>query len=190
MARKKVISKKKSPVAKKNVLKKPIKQTAKSTTVKRKKKVLAIPKGYQSITPYLIVDNAVNAIGFYKKAFSAKEVMRLERPGGKIAHAELKFGDAKIMLADECTEMNAYSAKKYNGAAISIHLYVKNVDEVVSKAISTGAKLIRPIEDMFYGDRSGMLEDPYGHKWTVSTHIEDVSPAKIKKRAAELFRKS
>lgn len=197
MAKKKIVAKKKSPVAKKifskKTIKKPIKKTvkSKSTAVKRKKKVLTIPKGYQSITPYLIVDNAVRAIDFYKKAFAAKEVMRLERPDKKIAHAELKLGDAKIMLADQCPEkMKASNLTQNSGKAISIHLYVKSVDEVMKKAVSLGANLVKPVEDMFYGDRSGMLEDPYGHQWMISTHIEDVTPAKLKKRAAEMFSKS
>ena len=170
--------------------KKPIaKLSKKPCVVKPKKKVLAIPKNYHSIIPYLIADPAAKAIDFYKKAFDAKEVMRMAHSGDKIAHAELKIGDSKIMLGDECPEMNARSPKVYGGCSMSIHLYVKNVDTTVNKAVSAGAKLIKPIENKFYGDRSAMLEDPYGYHWCVSTHIEDVTPVQIKKRAAELFGK-
>lgn len=161
----------------------------KARAVKRKKKVSAVPKGYHNITPYLIVNPAAKAIHFYKTVFDAKEKMRMEHPGGKVGHAELKIGDAKIMLADEYPEMDVYSPKKYGGTSVIIHLYVKNVDTTIDKAISAGATLIRPIENMFYGDRSGTVIDPYGHKWDISTHIEDVSPAKMKKRVAELFSK-
>ncbi|OGT37784.1 MAG: glyoxalase [Gammaproteobacteria bacterium RIFCSPHIGHO2_12_FULL_37_14] len=153
------------------------------------KKVSPIPKGYHSVTPYLIINRAAAAIEFYKKAFAAKEVMRVEHKGGKVGHAELKIGDAKIMLADEFPEMNSRSPQAYGGSPVSLHLYVKNVDDVVSKAISAGATLMRPLENMFYGDRSGTVVDPYGHIWHVATHIEDVTPAKMKKRAAELFDK-
>ncbi len=182
-------------MAKKPASKKRVKRRAKAMKknikkpVNRKKKVLAIPKGYHSITPYLIVNNAANAIDFYKKIFGAKEVMRMQQPGGKVAHAELKVGDAKFMLADEHPEMNAHSPQAYGGSPVSIHLYVKDVDTIFARAISAGAKLIRPVDNMFYGDRCGTLEDPYGHKWHVSTHIEDVTPAKMKKRMMEFMNK-
>ncbi len=157
--------------------------------VKASKKVLAIPKGYHSITPYLIVEQGADAIDFYKTAFGAKEVMRIEKSGGKIGHAELKIGDARIMLADEFPEMGANSPAKLGGTPVSIHLYVKNVDGIVAKAVSAGARLARPVETMFYGDRSATVEDPYGHRWYVSTHVENVSLAKIKKRAADMMGK-
>ena len=173
-------SKKKSPLKKQKQTKK------KKVTVKRKQKISAIPKGYNSITPYLIVNAAKEAIQFYKTAFAAKEAMRMEGKQGKVMHAELKIGDAKIMLADEFPEMNAHAPAKFGGSPVSIHLYVKDVDKTVDKAIAAGAKVIRPIENMFYGDRCGTLEDPYGHKWHVSTHIENVTPAKMRKRMAEL----
>lgn len=185
--KKKIVTKKK--VTKKAV-KKTVKKTAKKTAVKPKKKLLAIPKGYSSVTPYLIVNQAGDAIEFYKKAFAAKEMMRFEQPDGRIGHAELKIGDAIIMIADECPEVGARSPEAFGGSAISIHLYMKNVDMVVDKAVSAGAKLVKPIENMFYGDRSGTLEDPYGHKWHVATHIEDVSPAQMKKRVAAMFDQS
>lgn len=165
---------------------KAVKKTAKKIAPKRKK-VLTTPKGYHSVTPYLIMNNAADAIEFYKKIFSAKESMRMDQPGGKIGHAELKIGDSKIMLADECPEMNARSPQSYNGSPVSMVLYVKDVDAVVEKAVAAGAKLQRPVQDMFFGDRMGTLEDPFGHTWSVATHIEDVSNAEMKKRAAKLF---
>jgi len=179
---------KKAPAKKPAAKKAPAKKTTvKKTTVKPKAKVAATPKGYNTVTPYLIIDNAAKAIEFYKQVFGAKEVMRMQKPDGKIGHAELKIGDAKIMLADEYLECDARAPKAFGGSPVSIHLYMKSVDSVVDRAVSAGAKLTRPVENMFYGDRSGMLEDPYGHKWCVSTHIENVSPAQMKKRAAELF---
>ena len=192
MAKKKLISKKKKKIllANKKVLKKTSKKSTKKTTaVKRKKKVLAIPKGYHSITPYLIVNGGARAIEFYKKAFGAKAVICMQHSDGKIGHAELKIGDSKVMLGDACPEMNAFDPKHFKGSPISIHLYVKDVDAVVERAVAAGAKLIRPVEDMFYGDRSGAVEDPYGHQWYVATHIEDLTLAKIKKRSEELFGK-
>jgi PhnB protein len=199
MARKKkAASKRKAkPAAKKIGLKKtklsakkPIVKRKKSVT-KRKAKVSAIPKGYHSITPYLIIDDAKakTAISFYKSVFGAKQVFRMDKPDGKVGHAELKIGDAKIMLSDKCPEMEQMAGKDYGSGAISIHLYIKNVDAIIKKAVSGGAKIIMPVQDMFYGDRSGMVKDPFGHMWCVSTHIEDVTPAKMRKRAAEVFGK-
>lgn len=182
---------KKQTVKKKNTTKK--KSAAKKKKVKKtkkaKKKVLTIPRGYHSITPYLIIDDAADAINFYRNVFGAKEVMRMIQPDGKIAHAELKIGDAKIMLADVCPEMASQSPRSLGGTPVGIHLYIKNVDDIVDKALSAGATLIRPVETMFYGDRSGGIEDPFGHSWYVSTHVEDVTLATIKKRAAEMFHK-
>jgi len=155
----------------------------------RRKKVSAIPKGYNSITPYLIVNNAAKAADFYKTVFSAKEGIRMDGPEGKICHLELKIGDAKIMLADEMPERGAKSPENYGGCAVSICLYTKDVDATIKTAISAGAKLIRPVENMFYGDRAGAVQDPFGHIWHVATHIEDVSPAMQKKRAMEQFAK-
>ena len=184
MAKAKKSIKKKGSVSIKKIL-------AKKKIIKKavKKKILTPPKGYHSITPYLIVKNAPKAIAFYKAVFNAKEVMRMEH-GGKIGHAELKVGDSKIMLAEEHPAMNVKAPDAFGGTPVGIHLYIKNVDHVVDKAVSMGAKLIRPIENMFYGDRCGTLEDPYGHQWHISTHIEDVTPAKMKKRAAEFFNKA
>ena len=165
------------------------KKVIKKTSVKRKvKKVLAVPKGYNTVIPYLMVNEASKAINFYKKVFSAKEVMRIEH-SGQVGHAELKIGDTRIMLADECPDSNAHSPEKLGGSSVAIHLYLKDVDNVVTRALSAGAKLIRPVEDRFYGDRSGTVEDPHGHIWHISSRVENVSSAKIKKRAAELFGK-
>jgi PhnB protein len=182
------IKKKLSP-SKKKVLKK---SAAKKSTAKKavkSKKVSAIPKGYNSVTPYLIVNNGAKAIEFYKNALGAKLVFSMERHDGKIGHAELKIGDSKIMLGDECAEMGALSPAHFEGTGLSIHLYVKNVDAVIERAVAAGAQLTRPVANMFYGDRSGGLKDPFGHHWYVATHIEDLKPAQIKKRAAELFGK-
>lgn len=187
MARsKKTITKKTKsvkPAVKKNLKIK--KLTAKKSNVKlKKKKVTAIPKGYNSITPYLILNQAAKAIEFYKKVFGAKERMRMEH-NGKVGHAELKIGDSLIMLADECPEKGAVSPK--GGAGVGIHLYVKDVDAVFKKAVASGAKVLREVDNMFYGDRSGGIEDPFGHHWYIATHVENVTPAKLRKRAQELF---
>jgi PhnB protein len=150
-------------------------------------KIPPIPEGYHSVTPHLIVDDAQNAIEFYKQAFDATECIRHTKPDGKIAHAELQMGDSKIMLADESEYMNAYSPKKYNGSPISMHLYVKDVDVVFNKALEMGAKRLHPVENRFYGDRSGTIIDPFGHLWTISTHIEELTHEEIAKRAAEFY---
>ncbi len=151
-----------------------------------KKHVSAVPVGYHSVTPYLIVDNAAKAIDFYTKVFGAEEVMRMEKPDGKVGHAELKIGDSKIMLADEYPEMKAQGPKAYGGSAVSIHLYLEDVDHVAKQAVAAGAKLVRPLENMFYGDRSGTLVDPFGHQWHISTHVEDVSEDEMQKRMAKM----
>ena len=149
-------------------------------------KVRPIPEGYHSVTPYLIVDGAAAAIEFYKMVFGATEVMRMPAPGGRIGHAEIKIGDSHIMLADENPEMNARSPKSVGGSPLSLLLYVEDVDNTVERAVAAGAKLERPAEDKFYGDRMGAIEDPFGHHWYVGTHIEDVSPEEMKKRMAAM----
>lgn len=137
--------------------------------------VKAIPEGYHAVTPYLIIDGAAEAIDFYKNAFGAKELFRMPDPGGKrIAHAELKIGDSHIMLADESPSMGYRSPKAHNGTPVSLMLYVEDVDVVIPRAVKHGAKIVRPIEDQFYGDRSGTIHDPFGHVWTVGTHKRDV----------------
>ncbi len=180
-------TKRKSSPVKKSAIKKAKPMARKKIAIKRKiKKVLAIPKGYHSITPYLIVHQAANAIEFYKKAFGAKEKERIEQPTGKIGHAELQVGDSKIMLADAGVKPNMRSPRDFGGSSVGIHFYVKNVDEIISRAVKAGAKLLRNVETMFYGDRSGEVEDPFGYKWHISTHVEDVSLAQVKKRMAKL----
>ena len=147
-------------------------------------KVKPIPEGYHTITPYLSIKGASDAIEFYKKAFGAKEVMRMGEPDGRIGHAELQIGDSKIMLADEHPEMDFRSPRAIGGTPVLLHLYVEDVDNVVGRAVAAGAKVVRPVQDQFYGDRSGSVADPYGHVWHVATHTEDLSPDEIRKRAA------
>ena len=145
-------------------------------------KTKPIPDGYHTATPYLIVKEAAKAIEFYKLVFGATELMRMPGPGGKIMHAEIKIGDSPIMLADEFPEMDALSPQTIGGSPSFLLLYVENVDAMVSQAIAAGAKLDRPIVNQFYGDRSGTLIDPFGHKWTIATHIEDVSSEEMQRR--------
>ena len=149
--------------------------------------VKPIPDGYHTFTPYLIVSDGARAIEFYKQAFGATEKLRLAGPDGRIMHAEIQIGDSVIMLASECPEMGAKSPEKFGGSPVMLHLYVPDVDATYAKALATGAKTQRPVQNQFYGDRSGMLTDPFGHSWNVSTHIEDVTPEEINKRAAAMF---
>jgi PhnB protein len=152
-------------------------------------KVKPIPDGYHSVTPYLIVDDGTRAIDFYKRAFGAKELMRMPAPGGKVGHAEIKIGDSVIMLADEAPEMEARSAKHYGGSPVSLMVYVEDVDTLFPQAVGAGAKEVRPVTDQFYGDRSGTVKDPFGHSWHLSTHKEDVSPEEMKKRMDAMHKK-
>ncbi len=151
--------------------------------------VKAIPEGYHPVTPYLIIRDAARAIDFYKKAFGATEVMRMPAPGGKIGHAEIKIGDWHVMLADESPEMGHLSPQSVGGSSVSLMIYLENVDEVFKRAVAGGAKVKQPVEDKFYGDRSGSVEDPFGHLWHISTHIEDVPPEEMEKRAAAYMSK-
>jgi PhnB protein len=144
----------------------------------------AIPEGYHSVTPYLCIDGASDAIEFYKKAFGATEKLRYDAPGGKIGHAEIVIGDSVIMMADEYPEMNFRGPKSLGGSAVALMLYVEDVDSFVDKAAAAGATIDRPVADQFYGDRSGTIKDPYGHVWHVATHKEDLSMEEMKKRAA------
>ena len=145
-----------------------------------------IPDGYRSLTPYLIVDGASRAIEVYKAVFGATERMRLGAPGGRVGHAELEIGDSLIMLADEHPEIGARGPGAYGGSPVGLHVYVADADAVARKAAAAGAKLVSPLEDKFYGDRSGTIEDPFGHRWYVSTHIEDVPPDEIDRRVAAM----
>jgi PhnB protein len=150
--------------------------------------VKPIPDGYHTATPYLIVRDAARAIAFYTQAFGATELMRLPAPNGKLGHAEIKIGNSPIMLADEFPEMGHRSPQSLGGAAVSLLLYVEDVDKRFSQAIAAGAKALKPVADQFYGDRSGTLEDPFGHVWTLATHTEDVAPEEIQRRF-EMFSK-
>jgi PhnB protein len=149
--------------------------------------VKPIPENYPSVTPYLCIKGAADAIEFYKKAFAATERMRIGEPSGKVGHAELLIGDALIMLADEYPDIGFRSPESLGGSPVVIHLYVEDVDAFCDRAVSAGAELTRAVEDQFYGDRSGQLRDPFGHVWSIATHKEDVSPEEIKKRAAALY---
>lgn len=151
--------------------------------------VKAIPPGYHSVTPYLVLNDSSRAIDFYKKAFGAEERGRMQGPGGKIAHAELKIGDSIIMLSDEMPGAAVKSPQSLGGSAVSIFLYVENVDSVFNQAIAAGAKAEMPPQDMFWGDRFGKLADPFGHHWGIATHIEDVKPEEMQKRAEEAMAK-
>jgi PhnB protein len=144
-----------------------------------------IPEGYPRVTPYLIVDGAAKAIDFYKSVLGASERMRMEGPEGKVGHAELEIGDSVVMLADEHPEMEARGPKTVGGTPVSLHVYVEDADSVFEQAIEAGAKELQPVEDKFYGDRSGGFEDPFGHRWHVATHVEDVPPDEMSKRAEE-----
>jgi PhnB protein len=147
-----------------------------------------IPEGYHSATPYLIVKGAAEAIDFYKRAFGATESFRMADPSGGIAHAEIKIGDSIIMLADEHPNMGYRGPRSLGGSAVSIMLYVADVDGTFDRSLQAGAKSQRPVANQFYGDRSGTLEDPFGHIWTISTHVEDVAPDEMKRRAEAAFK--
>jgi len=142
-----------------------------------------IPDGYHTATPYLIIKGAAKALDFYKKAFGATELMRMQGPDGKVGHAEIKIGNSPIMLADEFPDMGYKSPLSLGGSPVSIMLYVENVDKTVERAVAEGAKITKPIQDQFYGDRNGSIHDPFGHVWTISTHVEDVSPEEMQRRA-------
>jgi len=145
-------------------------------------KVKPIPENYHRVTPYLVVDGAAEAIDFYSRIFGATELMRMPAPGNKIGHAEIKVGDSVVMLADAVAGMGHKSPKTLGGSPVSLLLYVEDTDTTVKRAVENGAKLSRPVEDQFYGDRMGTVEDPFGHVWHVATHVEDVSPEEMKRR--------
>ena len=150
-------------------------------------KSLPVPPGHEHSTPYLTCRNTVQAIEFYKKAFGAKELMRLPMPDGKMGHAEIKIENAIIMLSDEFPEYGAQSPATLGGTTVGVMIYVPDVDAFAANAVKHGAKLVMPVEDQFYGDRSCRLLDPEGHKWYFATHIEDVSPDEMNRRAQKLF---
>jgi PhnB protein len=146
--------------------------------------VQPIPEGYHAVTPYLIFSGAAQAIAFYERALGASEVMRMDGPGGKIHHAEINIGGSRVMLADEHPEIQALSPKTIGGSPVSMHVYVEDVDAAVERAVKAGATLIRPIADQFYGDRVGGIEDPFGYRWFIATHKEDLTMDEIRRRAA------
>jgi PhnB protein len=147
--------------------------------------VKAIPDGYEGVTPYLIVHDGPGAMDFYAKAFGAEELVRIPMPDGRLGHAELRIGRAIFMLADEFPEMSAPSPRTLGGTCVGLMIYVEGVDAFVARAVAAGAEVERPLKDQFYGDRSATLKDPYGHKWTFATHLEDLSPEELNRRAAE-----
>ena len=147
--------------------------------------VKAIPDGYHSVTPYLIMDDATRALDFYKKALGAVELMRMPAPNGRIGHAEIRIGDSPVMLADEHPEIGAKSARTIGGSPVSLMVYVEDVDARVAQAVAAGATLSRPVANQFYGDRTGGVDDPFGYHWYLATHVEDVPPDELEKRAAK-----
>ncbi|MFD7321569.1 VOC family protein [Streptomyces sp. NPDC059875] len=147
--------------------------------------VQPIPEGYPRVTPYLCIDGAAAALDFYVSVLGAEERMRMPAPGGKIGHAELALGNSIIMLADEYPDMGFRSPKAVGGTPITLHVYVEDVDAIFAKALAQGARELSPVKDEFYGDRTGQFEDPFGHRWSVASHIEDVPEEEMEKRAQE-----
>lgn len=150
-------------------------------------KTKAVPEGFHAVTPHLMINGAARAIEFYKKAFGATELFRMSGPGGKLMHAEIKIGDSVLMLADEIPGMGGPSPSTLKGTPVVLNLYAEDVDSVMSRAVQAGAKVTMPAADMFWGDRYGQVEDPFGHRWAIATHKEDLSPEEIKKRGEEFF---
>jgi PhnB protein len=151
--------------------------------------VKPIPDGYHTATPYIIVKEGFKALEFYKQAFGAEEIARCPMPDGRLGHAEIQIGNSRIMLADEFPEMDAKAPVSLGGTPFGICLYVTDSDASFQRAVKAGAKVLYPVKDQFYGDRSGTVVDPSGHKWTLSTHKEDVAPAEIERRMKDLFSK-
>jgi PhnB protein len=184
----------------KKVAKKKLKQSARpkskatksstaKTSARKAAKVLPVPRGYHTITPHLVLRNTVSAMEYYTKAFAAKEISRMPMPGGGVAHAEMQIGDSRFMLADEMPQMGASAPETVGGSPVHIFLYVKNVDQVFAKAVSAGGTATMPPMDMFWGDRYAKLTDPFGHHWSLATHIEDMSPKEMARRGQEAFAK-
>jgi PhnB protein len=145
--------------------------------------VKPIPDGYHTVTPYLAVDDAVEAIEYYKRAFGANERVRMEAPGGKIGHAELEIGDALVMLSDPLPQFSTRPPKELGGTSVSVFMYVEDVDAVVKRAVDAGATITMEVADQFWGDRFGSVQDPFGHLWSIATHVEDVPPEEMAERA-------
>ncbi len=152
--------------------------------------VSPIPPGYHTVTPYLVLKGAAAAIEFYKKAFGAAELFRMEGPGGSIGHAEIKIGDSQIMLGEECGEMGYKGPATLGGTPVGIMLYVKDADAVFNAAVAAGAKVMKPMQNQFWGDRCGTVIDPFGHQWTVATHVEDVPPEEMQARMEKAMKES
>lgn len=146
----------------------------------------AIPDEYPQLMPYLIVDGAAEAIDYYSRALGASERLRMDAPDGRVGHAELQIGDAMVMLADANPDMDMPGPRSIGGTPVTLHLYVEDADAVFERAVQAGAKPLRPMEDRFYGDRSGQFEDPFGHRWNVATHVEDVSDEEMQRRLAAM----
>jgi PhnB protein len=152
-------------------------------------KVKPIPDGYQGVTPYLVIKGAAAAIDYYKKALGAVEMMRMPQADGRVGHAEIKLGEAVVMLADEFPEMNIVSPTTLGNTPVGLLLYVEDADATFNKAVALGAKVEKPMADQFYGDRTGTIKDPFGHKWTIATHKEDVTPEEMNRRMAAMAKK-
>lgn len=150
-------------------------------------KVKPIPEGFHSVTPYLIIKNADAAIKFYEKAFNAKEAFRISRPDGKVGHADIVIGDSHIMLCEEILSMNAKGPDTLGGSSVTLHIYVDNVDELFQQALDAGATEAKPLQNQFYGDRSGMVQDPFGHFWSMATRVENVSMDELERRFNAMF---
>jgi PhnB protein len=183
MAAKKKAQKKAAGAARK------MKKTAKKAASKARPKVSPVPKGYNSVSGFLVIDGAAEAIEFYKRAFGAKEKSRMAGPSGKIMHAELQIGDSMVMLSDEMPDMGVKSPKTVGGTTGGLMIYTKNVDALAEKAEKAGAKVIMPVQDQFWGDRYGQFEDPFGHRWSMGTRKENLTNKQIGKRAQEFFAK-
>jgi len=149
--------------------------------------VKPIPEGQHSLTVYMGVSPAAEAIEFYKKAFDAKEMFRLDAPGGRVGHAELQIGDSRMMLSEPCDQGGFVSPKADEKTSFAMHLYVPDVDEQFKRAVQAGATVVTEVQDMFYGDRSGSVRDPFGHLWFIGTHKEDLTPDEIRERAMKMF---
>jgi PhnB protein len=162
----------------------------KAKKVKEAKKAKPIPVGYHTVTPYLACGDGAAAIEFYKKAFGAAEVVRMPGPDGKVAHAEVKIGDSRIMLTGEYAAMGFLSPASRGGTTVHIHLYLKDCDAMTERAVKAGAKLLRAPADQFYGDRMGTVQDPFGHVWHLATHTEDLSMAELRKRGAKAMKET
>lgn len=152
--------------------------------------VSPIPEGYHSVTPYMIIDGAAKAIEWYANVFGSTEVMRLPGPDDIVMHAEIKIGNSHVMLADPCPDMEANPPAFHNGSPTHLMIYMEDVDSTFQKAVDAGAEVLRPLVDQFYGDRSGSIKDPFGHQWTLATHVEDVPDEELQRRIAEFSKQA